>query len=120
MAKRPAVARLQHMLGAIDEAYEYLDGRDYAAYTQSIATKRAVERCIEIVSEASRHVPNSLTGLHPEVPWDAVREIGNVLRHRYYAVSDHVVWRTAALSLIELRTVVVALIAMATQGADEV
>lgn len=119
MAKRPVLSRLNHMLDAIDEAADYLNDCDFAAYRQSGITRRSVERCLEIVSEAARHIPGPLTDRHPEIPWYAVHDIGNVLRHRYYAVSDHVVWRTATMSLPELRSVVVSLIATAEAGRDE-
>jgi uncharacterized protein with HEPN domain len=39
-----------------------------------------VERGIEIISEASRHLPDELKARHPEIPWPKVAGIGNVLR----------------------------------------
>ena len=108
------------MLGAIDEAEEYLGGRDLGAYRTSKLTRRSVERCLTIISEASRHVPGSMTDRYPEIPWPAIRDIGNVLRHRYYAVPDHVIWRTATFSLAELRPVVVSLLAGTDPDLEEI
>lgn len=31
--------------------------------------KRAVERSIEIIGEAAKHVPEDFRQLHPQVPW---------------------------------------------------
>jgi len=52
-----------------------------------------VQRGIEIISEASRHLPNEMKGRHPDIPWTKVAGIGNVLRHGYEQVAAPVLWR---------------------------
>jgi uncharacterized protein with HEPN domain len=52
-----------------------------------------VDRGLEIVSEASRHLPEDLKARHPEIPWRKVAGIGNVLRHEYTRVAADVLWR---------------------------
>ena len=54
--------------------------------------RRAVERSLEIISEASRHIPTDLQAAHPEIPWRSVADIGNVLRHGYDQIADHRIW----------------------------
>ena len=51
-----------------------------------------VERGIEIISEASRRLPQELKIRHPEIPWSKVAGIGNVLRHDYQDVAHDVLW----------------------------
>lgn len=105
MIKRVVSIRIRDMLSAMDEIDDILVQRDFAFYQSSIVTRRAVERCLEIVSEASRYIPSELTDRYPAIPWHAVRGIGNLLRHEYQRVEDHVVWRTATASLEELRPI---------------
>jgi uncharacterized protein with HEPN domain len=52
-----------------------------------------VERGIEIISEASRHLSEELKARHPEIPWSKVAGIGNVLRHECERISHDVLWR---------------------------
>jgi uncharacterized protein with HEPN domain len=52
-----------------------------------------VERGIEIISEASRHLSDELKARHSEIPWSKVAGIGNVLRHEYERVAHDVLWR---------------------------
>ena|SRR5689334_448856 len=52
-----------------------------------------VERGIEIISEASRHLSDELKARHPEIPWSKVAGIGNVLRHEYERIAHDVLWR---------------------------
>jgi uncharacterized protein with HEPN domain len=111
MVRRSVRIRLKDILTAIDEAAEFIDNADFANYQASLITRRAVERCVEIISEAVRHIPDEMTAKHPSIPWLEVKAIGNRLRHDYQRVDDLVMWRTATRSLPELRVVIAGLIA---------
>lgn len=52
-----------------------------------------IERGIEIISEASRRLPDEMKARHPAIPWRQVADIGNVLRHEYQRVAPDVLWR---------------------------
>jgi uncharacterized protein with HEPN domain len=50
-----------------------------------------VERGIEIVSGQSG-LPDELKARHPDIPWQKVAAIGNVLRHEYRQISAPLMW----------------------------
>jgi uncharacterized protein with HEPN domain len=52
-----------------------------------------VERGLEVISEASRHLPDELKARHPNIPWRKIAGIGNVLRHDYESASAPVIWK---------------------------
>ncbi len=83
---------LAEILDEIDWLGVVLKGRDFDAWRADRALRYAVERSLEIVSEASRRIPDDLKALRPEIPWRAVGGIGNILRHEYHATSPKVVW----------------------------
>ena len=64
-----------------------------------------VERGVEIVSEASRRLPDELKARHPEIPWRKVAGVGNVLRHDYDSIAAPILWVFVRESLPELETV---------------
>ncbi|MFG1225662.1 HepT-like ribonuclease domain-containing protein [Xanthobacter wiegelii] len=41
----------------------------------------AVERSIEVISEASRRIPDDLKATQDQIDWPAIAGIGNVMRH---------------------------------------
>ena len=90
-----------------------VQGLDLAAFKADFRTRRAVERCIEIVSEASRHLPDAMKAKHPDQPWREIAAIGNLLRHEYRYIADDIIWKIASKSLPSLRPVIVAMIAEA-------
>ncbi len=53
--------------------------------------QRAVERGLEIISEASRGIPEEQKANHPDVPWAQIAGIGNILRHEYHRVEPVIV-----------------------------
>ena len=61
---------------------------------------------MEIVSEASRHLPDTLKDRYPGAHWQEIKAIGNLLRHEYQRVDDLVMWRIAKNYFPELRRVI--------------
>ena len=67
-----------------------MDGRDEPGHDV---------RGVEIISEASRHLTNELKARHPEIPWQKVAGIGNVLRHNYESIAAPVIWKLVKADL---------------------
>jgi uncharacterized protein with HEPN domain len=88
-----------------------MKGFDFGAYRSDVKLRRAVERCVEIISEASRHLPIEMKSDHPEQPWTEIAAIGNLLRHHYEIIDDLIMWKIATRSLPELRPAITSMIA---------
>ena len=110
MIKRSHIARLRDIVESIDAIEDMMDGASFATYQSSFQLRKAVERCLEIISEASRSVPVEMKEQYPAIPWRAIADIGNLLRHDYQRVDDFVVWSAATRSLGDLRVSVAALL----------
>ena len=82
-ASRPGRLRLFDILDCIASidrvaAKVRSGGADY-----SIEQWRATERWLEIISEASRHIPADWKAQEPAIPWRQIADIGNLIRHSY-------------------------------------
>jgi uncharacterized protein with HEPN domain len=75
---------LVHMLDAIEQFESFL-GPDLTAdgLADDRLRRAAVERTVEIISEASRRLPKAWKERFPDLPWSQIAGIGNVLRHGY-------------------------------------
>jgi uncharacterized protein with HEPN domain len=102
--------RLNDILRAIDGATETISGADFESYRRTFYLPRTIERCIEIVSEATRHIPADTKLRYPAIPWHQIAGIGNILRHNYDIVDDRIIWEVATIHFPRLRTVVVEII----------
>jgi uncharacterized protein with HEPN domain len=97
--------RLQDILDAIAHRAVHA-GKSFEAFLADAMLRDAVERNIERISEASRHIPEELTVRHPSIRWRAIADIGNVLRHAYDGVDDKQTWQVAARDLDGLKAAV--------------
>src|SRR5258708_37699148 len=87
-------------------AQAFVGDRNYQAFYDDRRTLYAVIRCLEIVSEASRRLPNALKARHPEISWRDIASAGNIYRHQYEDVLEQRVWQTVQNHLEPLLHVV--------------
>ncbi|MFZ0887991.1 MAG: HepT-like ribonuclease domain-containing protein [Candidatus Binataceae bacterium] len=92
MAKPSSVPRLTDIIEAIELIRSEMAGVTLNAFEPDRRKRWLVERGLEIISEASRHLPAALKARHASVPWPKVAGIGNVLRHDYEQVAHDVLW----------------------------
>jgi uncharacterized protein with HEPN domain len=92
MAERSPAARLTDIVEAIALIRRDMAGITLDAFTPDIRKRWLIERGVEIVSEASRHLPDEVKARHPHIPWRKVAGIGNVLRHNYEDIAAPVMW----------------------------
>jgi uncharacterized protein with HEPN domain len=100
-------AALDDMLAAIDAIADHLRSNFGAPSRTQL---RAVERELEIISEASRRIDESLKAARPDIPWRKIADLGNVIRHSYQSVDWAILSRIVAVDLPNLRQCIVAFI----------
>ena len=102
MAKRKIGPVLADILEAIDGIEKHTAGKSLEDFKEDWLLRLAVQRALEIISEASRHLPEELLALAPDVPWKQIHGIGNVLRHEYHKIADDVIWAVLERHLEQL------------------
>lgn len=70
----------------------------------------AVERKLQIVSEAAVRLGNEAEKLVPSQPWRDIRGMGNHLRHAYERIDLETIWNAVTDDLPELKKAVVTVI----------
>jgi len=78
-----------HGIAAIDS---FLIGVDRSRYRSDLLVRSAVERQLQIITEAAFRLGDEAVTLCPTVDWRGVRGLGNFLRHEYDEIDDEAIW----------------------------
>jgi uncharacterized protein with HEPN domain len=103
MPERSSLLRIHDMLEAVEGIEQAIKGKNYRDYQRSWLLRSAVERGIEVISEASRHLGRELKSRHKDVRWQDIAGMGNILRHEYQRVDSQIVWKTVKDDLPTLK-----------------
>jgi uncharacterized protein with HEPN domain len=102
----PAINDILDAIAGIEGA---VAGKTFEDFEAEWLLRRAIERAIEIISEASRRIPPEIKMTQPEIPWRDVETIGNILRHEYHTVSSPIIWSVVQTDLPVLKKAVEAI-----------
>jgi uncharacterized protein with HEPN domain len=106
MEGRSVLARLEDMSAAIEGTSQATRGVSLQMFAASWTLKHAVQRALEIISEASRHLPDDLKARHPTMDWRGIAAIGNQLRHAYQRIDDKIIFDVVQHDLLPLTAII--------------
>jgi uncharacterized protein with HEPN domain len=105
MTAHPMIPRLTDIIEAIERLNGVIGDMPLDAFEGDWQKQWLVERGVEIISEASRHLTDDLKARHPDIPWQKVAGIGNVLRHDYGNIAAPIMWALVRENLPKLDSV---------------
>jgi len=98
---RSDVDRVADILEAANELAAVVEiGRD--AFAESLLHRRAAERLLEIIGEASTALTDEFKASHPEVAWRDVGALRILLAHHYHRIDVEQVWQIATVAVPDL------------------
>jgi uncharacterized protein with HEPN domain len=110
MARDGTPLALYHLLDAIENFRTIVGSLDATQLGRDLTCRYAAERCVEIMSEASRRVPAEWKLEHSSIPWADIAAIGNILRHDYEDVNLDIIVRLRGQPLEDLKRAASALL----------
>jgi uncharacterized protein with HEPN domain len=87
------------------------DAPSFNAFAEDEMRVMATIRALEVIGEAVKHIPHSLRRKYPEVPWQEIAGMRDILIHGYYDVSVEIVWKTVQEDLAPLRQAIFTILA---------
>lgn len=76
--------RLTHILDAVQSIEELLADKTQAELVKSRHFRMILERELEVISEASRRIPDDIKAAETGIDWNSMATLGNLLRHAYH------------------------------------
>lgn len=93
---------LEDIIDAISKIAKFIEGMTFDQFTKDDKTAYAVLRALEIIGEATKHIPEKVRKSHPNVSWREMAGIRDKLIHGYFGVNLEVVWKTVTNDLPNL------------------
>src|SRR5690349_3997268 len=84
---------------ALEVVDNFTPGITREVYGATLQIRRSVERSVELIGEAAKHVSATFREAHPEIPWRKIVAQRNVLVHEYGEVDDDLIWNLVAVEL---------------------
>ncbi len=102
MCFEPDDSPLLHILQAIENISMFVGDMTFEDYKADLLVRSAVERMVQILTEAVFRLGRDADTAFPGVDWRGLRGMGNFLRHDYARVEDAVIWGAVKSDLPEL------------------
>jgi uncharacterized protein with HEPN domain len=90
--QRDPEASLEDILLACEKIADYTGGLTLDAFRKDRKTIDAVVRNLEVIGEAAARIPDETRAHLPEVEWQRMAAMRNILIHAYFTVDEEIVW----------------------------
>lgn len=94
MTQRDIRDYLQDILTYIAAAERFINGMTFADFQSDEKTVFALIRALEVIGEAIKQIPPSLTEQYPGIPWRGFAGMRDKLIHGYFGVNLNILWNT--------------------------
>ena len=101
---------LADILSSIIEVEEFVGGMSSEAFVADKKTVNAVIRSLEVLGEATKHIPAPFRDRHPAIPWSKMAGLRDVLIHDYMGVDLKTVWKVVQERLPEIKPLIADLV----------
>jgi uncharacterized protein with HEPN domain len=81
-------------LECIAKIQRHTQGYDFDDFESDDKTIDSVLRNLEIIGEATRHIPREIKARYANLPWKEMQGMRNIVIHEYHGVNLKIIWQT--------------------------
>lgn len=84
--------RVEHVFDAITEIERYTYEQTLLEFSQDSMMRFACIKQLEIIGEACNHIDGSVKEAFPDIEWQSIVGLRNLLIHEYFGVDTMLIW----------------------------
>ncbi|WP_407539887.1 DUF86 domain-containing protein [Deinococcus radiomollis] len=96
--------RVQELIELTDRLQELTRGHDLASFRADRTAQDAACMNLLRLGEGTKFVPEAVQEACPQVPWDELRGVRNLLAHDYFGVDVELLWHTLSVEISLLQS----------------
>lgn len=97
---------LKDILENIELIEKFTKNTDYHEFTENHMINHAVLRCIEIIGEAVKNIPEPIRKKYPQIPWRDIAGMRDKIIHFYFGINLETVWLVVIEDLPKIKTLI--------------
>ena len=99
---RRAEQRVGDIIASCEKILRFTAGLGRERFFEQELVMDAVLRNIEIIGEATKHLPDAIRSRMPGIEWKKIVGMRDWISHAYYKVDDDIVWEAIETKVPEL------------------
>jgi len=77
---------------ACEKIVRYSQGLDLGQFVQDEKTFDAIVRNLEVIGEATKHIPPEMRARYPDVEWNKIAGLRDIVAHKYFGLDEDILW----------------------------
>jgi len=99
---RDVIIYLKDIIDYMNRSIRYLSEYEMNDFIKDNKTCDAALRCIEVIGEATKKIPEELRSSYPDIPWRDMAGMRDKVIHSYFNVDYKMVWLTITEDIPEM------------------
>lgn len=98
---RDYIFYLEDIEDAMTHVLKFTAGLNPKSFKINRLVVDAVIRNFEVMGEASKNIPGKVKERYPEMPWNKIYQLRNIISHDYFGIDYEVIWNIITKNLPE-------------------
>ncbi|MCD6231264.1 DUF86 domain-containing protein [Candidatus Aerophobetes bacterium] len=104
--KRSVKLYVKDIIEYMDRAEDHIKSMRFEQFLKDNKTCDAVVRCIEVIGEATKNVPDDIRNRYPSISWRDMAGMRDKIIHGYFTINFRTVWITVTEEIPKLKPLI--------------